>query len=594
MRFFINIIRQVSIIIFKHIVKYTFLRIGGNHLLISYLRGKEFTLRVARHKFIQKQRLQKKATKNKKLHVVYLLGHVSVCGGVKVILEHANELIKQGVDVTLLSHFPQPDWFEITAKYNQIPFGIELARGIPSDSDVVVATYWDQLAACVEANIAPVVYFEQGDFHLWDWDKVTADQQSLIYKLYQLPSFIITCSETGAQKIRQVFHRESQVFHNALNEEVFFPKNIEPTNNIILGVGSEQASFKRIPDIWEACEIVRSKNYNINFTWVTQYPPKKPLGTVVVCPSQTELGNIYRTASIYVCASEYETFPLPPLEAMASGTPVITTPNDGVKAYGIDGVNCLFFEPGSINELAEMIIKLLEDSALYQELQQNGYQTAARFKWNEIIPKLKSFYQEVAQYQTVGMNKLNDWVKLIPEEYTPDEQKLINQFLEGTAADLVYLPFTFKISQELTLARWYPAFQRVFTLSNQVDFLYCSFKEKSLQDYPYNDALSSFLQGNYKQAIIQFKHHLEKATASPEIAVLIKWVAWCLIRLEKFPEAQKLLQKGYKTYPNYADIYYLYSLLFQQTGSLEELSAIQQTMKVLGEALGFPEFIIKH
>lgn len=562
-------------------------------MLIRHLRSKEFTLRLARHKYIQKQLLNKKVTNshNKNLHVVYLLGHVSVCGGVKVILEHANELIKQGVKVTLLSHFPQPDWFDITGKYNQLPFGIELARGIPWDCDVVVATYWDQLAACVEANIAPVVYFEQGDFHLWDWDKVSSEQQSLIYELYQLPSFIITCSETGAQKIKEIFHRESQVFHNALNENVFYPKKIEPSDNIILGVGSEHASFKRISDIYDACQIVRSKNYNVKFTWVTQYPPKTQLSTVIVCPPQAELGNIYRTSSIYVCASEYETFPLPPLEAMASGTPVITTPNDGVKAYGIDGVNCLFYEPRNINELANKIIKLLEDPILYQNLQLNGYQTAAGFKWNEIILKLKSFYQEAAQYQTVGSNNLNDWVKLVPEEFTLNEQRLINQFLGGTAADLIYLPFTFKINNELTIARWYPAFQRILSLSNQVDFLYCSFKKRSIQDHPYNDALSSILQENYKQAITQFKQHLERTADYQEIAVLLKWVAWCLIRSERFAEAQALLQKGHNYYPAYSDIYYLYRLLFQKTGSIKDLAAVQKTMKVLGAAVAFPEFI---
>ncbi|AQS58821.1 glycosyltransferase family 4 protein [Desulforamulus ferrireducens] len=562
-------------------------------LLINQLRVNEFNRRVARFKYIQKQQLQARAIRSEQpLHVVYLLGHVSVCGGVKIIFEHANELSKLGLRVSLLSHFPKPDWFAIEANYLQVPFGIELARGIPQDTDIIVATYWDQLSACVEAGIAPVVYFEQGDFHLWDWDKVDAAKKDLIYRMYQLPSRIITCSETGARKIQENFHRQALVFHNALNEQIFYPKSSNPQEVYVLAVGSEHTPFKRIPDIWQACQRVQEQGYDVQFKWITQNPPTKPLGKVIVNPPQQQLGEEYRQSYIYVCASEYETFPLPPLEAMSCGTPVITTPNDGVKVYGVDGENCLFFQPGNISELAEKIILLLENQQLYQQLQQKGYQTAAQFKWSQIIPHLRDFYAEVARYQPVAVNSLTDWVKLVPEEFSPEEQQTINCFLKGTAADLLYLPFTFRIGDELTVIRWYPAYQRISSLSGQSDYLYCGFKSRPWEKYPYPAAVKAVLEKEYSVALEKFKQHLSLTTHYQEVAVLLRWIIWCLIKAKRLAEAQHLLKKGYQAYSSYTDIYYLYSLLLRETGSSsKELQTLHNTMKVLGSGVAFPEFI---
>ncbi|SHK82181.1 glycosyltransferase family 4 protein [Desulforamulus aeronauticus] len=562
--------------------------------LINQLRTKEFHWRLARFKYIQKQRLQtiSNCPTKQPLHVVYLLGHVSVCGGVKVLFEHANELVKQGLRVSLLSHFPQPDWFSITADYLQVPFGIELARGIPHDTDVLVATYWDQLSACVEACIAPVVYFEQGDFHLWDWATVDSAKKDLIYRLYQLPAHIITCSETGAKKIQEIFHREALVFHNALNDQIFFPKESDSRDSYVLGVGSEHTAFKRIPDIWQACQLVQNKGYNVQFKWITQHPPLNSMGEVVVNPSQPQLGEEYRQGRIYVCASEYETFPLPPLEAMACGTPVITTPNDGVKAYGLDGENCLFFQTGNTTALAEKIILLLENRELYQHLQQQGYQTAARFKWSLIIPQLRNFYGKVALYEPVAINSPSDWVKLIPEEFSQKDQQTIDCLLRGTVADLIYLPFTYQIGEDLTVMRWYPAYQRIVATSGQSDYLYCGFKTRSLENYPYREAVGDILVEKYGEAISKFKKHLDQTSQSREAAVVLRWVIWCLLKDNRLSEAQTLLQKGYQAYPSYTDIYYLYGLLFQQLGSNEKLRAINNTIKTLGDAVAFPEFIV--
>ena len=561
-----------------------------NH--IQYFRQREFEARQARLNYIDKQRTESKGcSKCLNIHVVYLLGHVSVCGGVKIILEHANQLNKHGVRVTLLSHFPKPDWYKIDADYKVVPFGIELARGIPHNCDVIVATYWDQIAACIEMCAAPVVYFEQGDFHLFSWDEVKPDTKEIIQKQYQLPSRVITVSETTAQKIKEIFGRNALVYHNALNDQVFSPKIHEPAERQILAVGSDHLEFKRIDDIWQACQIVRAKGFNIDFKWVTPNKPTKELGTVFVNPTQEELGDIYRQAWVYVSASEYESFSLPVLEAMACGTPVITTPNVGVRSYALDGENCLFFQTGNPQDLADIIIKLLEDPVLYKKLQVNGYKTAARFKWSEIIPKLKSFYEEMSTYQPVGINKENDWIKIKDVAFTSGDQQVVQHFLSGTVADIVFMPFTFNICKEFTVVRWYPVFERKNPYSGQRDYLYLSFKELPLSDYPYQDAVGDMISKDYDEAFKKFKGYSNETNDPLEFAVLIRWMVWCLIKTQRYGEVQTMIAKGIKYYPTYMDLHYLYSTMAGKFVFTTEFDSINNTIQILGDSTGFPEYI---
>src|SRR5689334_18128971 len=65
------------------------------------------------------------------LRLCYLAPRTDVGGGARVLLEHANRLSARGHQVTVLSHFPRPDWFDLRAPFVQVPFGVELAAPVP-------------------------------------------------------------------------------------------------------------------------------------------------------------------------------------------------------------------------------------------------------------------------------------------------------------------------------------------------------------------------------------------------------------------------------------------------------------------------------
>ena len=140
---------------------------------IKTLKQIEFNKREERLKTAIPQKLIYEPTENKKLHITYVMTWTGVCGGSKIILEHANKLTARGHKITIISHDKKPIWFKMndSIQFIEVPWGQTLCESIPK-CDVIVATYWREIYECIEQKIAPVIYFEQGDYHLFDLEKL--------------------------------------------------------------------------------------------------------------------------------------------------------------------------------------------------------------------------------------------------------------------------------------------------------------------------------------------------------------------------------------------------------------------------------------
>ncbi|NUN97501.1 MAG: glycosyltransferase family 4 protein, partial [Candidatus Omnitrophica bacterium] len=84
---------------------------------------------------------------------------------------------------------------------------------------------------------------------------------------------------------------------------------------------------------------------------------------------------------------------LPPLEAMACGTPVVLTDSVGVREYAMHEGNCLMVPPGDPSALASAIRRALEDRALRERLAENGLATVPRFTWENMVEDFDSALQ---------------------------------------------------------------------------------------------------------------------------------------------------------------------------------------------------------
>jgi len=101
------------------------------------------------------------------------------------------------------------------------------------------------------------------------------------------------------------------------------------------------------------------------------------------------LAKLYSTADVFLFTSLVESFGLPPLEAMACGTPVVTTDCKGNRDYAKHGYNCLIVQPNDPVSAAEAITTLLKNDQLRDKLVKNGLSTARKFSWNIIVEKFE-------------------------------------------------------------------------------------------------------------------------------------------------------------------------------------------------------------
>jgi glycosyltransferase involved in cell wall biosynthesis len=100
----------------------------------------------------------------------------------------------------------------------------------------------------------------------------------------------------------------------------------------------------------------------------------------------------YQAAEVFVFPSLYEGFGLPPLEAMAQGTPVVTSNVSSLPE--VVGDAALLVNPENIFEIARGIQRVLLDEDLRQELRRRGQLHIARFSWERSVRQVLDIYSE--------------------------------------------------------------------------------------------------------------------------------------------------------------------------------------------------------
>lgn len=111
--------------------------------------------------------------------------------------------------------------------------------------------------------------------------------------------------------------------------------------------------------------------------------------------SRDELIKLYRNASVFVLPSHHEGMPTVLLEAMAAGTPSISTAVGGALEVVVDGENALLVPPRDSQSLANSIIRLLEDPELGVKLGRNASQTMQdSYSWPAITKRYLTTYEQ--------------------------------------------------------------------------------------------------------------------------------------------------------------------------------------------------------
>jgi glycosyltransferase involved in cell wall biosynthesis len=102
----------------------------------------------------------------------------------------------------------------------------------------------------------------------------------------------------------------------------------------------------------------------------------------------------YDAAKIFVFPSLYEGFGLPPLEAMAHGTPVVTSNTSSLPE--VVGNAAVLVNPENVFEIMRALHRVLLDPAIREKLKQRGYEQVKKFSWDASARQIVRVYEEVA------------------------------------------------------------------------------------------------------------------------------------------------------------------------------------------------------
>lgn len=185
------------------------------------------------------------------------------------------------------------------------------------------------------------------------------------------------------------------------------PYNIPAGRPIVLYVGSEHPR-KNLPRLLAAVAKVRSEGIPLHMVKVgsagtsagraallraIQTHTLSDAVTIVPDALDDELVQWYRAASVFAFPSLDEGFGFPPLEALACGTPVVTSNVSSLPE--VVGDAALLIDPTDVSGIADALHRAITDTALRTQLQIHGRQRAAQFTWERTVVETEKVYREI-------------------------------------------------------------------------------------------------------------------------------------------------------------------------------------------------------
>ena len=201
-----------------------------------------------------------------------------------------------------------------------------------------------------------------------------------------------------SENTRRYFPWLQDVTPNGVDTQAFQPdgnKTIEPT---ILFVGTYERR-KRGRLLHEAFEAsIHPILPNAQLWMVCEDAPVAAGVTRFSRIPLTELTELYRKAWVFCLPSTYEGFGVPYIEAMASGTAVVATPNVGAQEVLAAGQYGILTSPET---LGSTLLRLLQNPAERQKLESAGLQRSQEFAWVQIIEQYERIYEAVRSKRNV-------------------------------------------------------------------------------------------------------------------------------------------------------------------------------------------------
>jgi glycosyltransferase involved in cell wall biosynthesis len=274
------------------------------------------------------------------------------------------------------------------------------------DADVVISTWWE--TAEWVAKLSP----QKGAkaCFLQHYEAFEYTPKKRVDATWRLPLHKITISNWLVDLAKQKFGDTAiSLIYNSVDTEQFFAPPRERAAVPTVGMLYHHAPWKGVPISLEALEQVRQEFPNLRLltfgsTDIAQRLPLPAYATHVTSPDQDKIKDLYAQCDVWLCGSESEGFHLPPLEAMACRTPVVSARVGGPIDIIKDGVNGYLADVGDAAGLAEHVKQVLRlSSDAWRKMSDAAYDTATHYTWDDATDLF-----EAALYRAVERNELGE------------------------------------------------------------------------------------------------------------------------------------------------------------------------------------------
>ena len=326
--------------------------------------------------------------------IAFVLPTTNISGGVNVILKHCSILRKTGINVFIINSDKMDD--NIINQDGETEVVSNIISRVDAKIDMMVASLWATLEYVknypkVLTKAYLVQNFETDFMKYGDFSRIVANST---YSYDDVK--YITISKWCQKWLEEDFGRKVSYVRNGLNLNQFLYKERKFSKKIkILVEGNSDDYYKNVDESFKIVEKLDKEKYEIHFLSY-QGTPKKwyYVDKFMHRVPYDEVAKVYQDADILIKSSILESFSYPPLEMMATGGLCVVVPNDGNVEYLQDGVNCLFYQRGNIEEAIQKIENITKDKKLREKLIKNGQETAKSRSWENIEEEIIKVYTE--------------------------------------------------------------------------------------------------------------------------------------------------------------------------------------------------------
>jgi len=316
----------------------------------------------------------------------------------RAVLERSpNYSIREQLQIPWALHRERPDVFH--APHYVLPFGVRCRS---------VVTIHDCIHLMFPQYLPNRMAYAYARMSIWN-----AARKS---------SRILTVSEASKRDILHFFDvppSKIEVVHNAIDERFWnrpdegdvsrVRERYQLTSRFVLYVGNIKP-HKNLVRLIEAFDLVRKRGIDdVKLLIIGDEISKLPALRRAVHSHKLHkevrflgyvrdetLAILYRLASAFAFPSLYEGFGLPALEAMASGTPVVTSNVSSLPE--VAGGAAVLVDPYNVEAIADGLLQVLSDPTLAADLSRRGLIRARDFSWERSVARTHEIYRQVAEH----------------------------------------------------------------------------------------------------------------------------------------------------------------------------------------------------